>query len=113
MEIGTMNIDNLIESMTEDEALKLYSTLAGRFGWKGTFFTREDAESEWQNQAYDDETGLTSDRRLPDDVWERIQDTYHWRRGLSEMLTQHGWDIVHNAVWEVVSEDERDEEDSE
>ena len=110
MEIGTMNIDNLIESMTEDEAIKLYFTLSNRFGWAGTFFTREDAEGEWQNQTDDD---LSTMSALPDDVWERIQNTWYWRKGISEILTEHGWDIVHNAVWEVTTEDERNKEDSE
>ena len=93
------------ENATEDEAIQAYFAMSQRFGWQGTFFTREDAETVWQNSFPDPETGLIRTDGMPDDVWEAIRNCWYWRKGLSDILTERGWEIVNEAVDEVVGAD--------
>lgn len=94
------------DSVTEDEAMALYHTLASRFGWSGTFFTREDAQEAWRNQQFDLDTGLTADAELPDDVWDAITSSWYWRKGLTDILTERGWQIIGEAVSEATEDNE-------
>lgn len=99
--MSTINYDiamSCVPHLTEDEALDVYHVLRRRFGWAGTFFTRADAEQEWQNQQYDDTTGQTPTTALSDEVWTAIQSTWAWRKGLTDSLTEHGWTLVSDAV---------------
>lgn len=98
-------IQESIPSLTEDEALNVLLRLERQFGWTGTTFTRGDAETEWQNQQYDPETGLTPDTPMPDDAWERVQQSWYWRKGLPEILTERGWELLGDAVAEALNED--------
>lgn len=93
-----------IGSLTEDEAMGIYHAMASQFGWAGTFFTRADAETEWQNQQYDDETGMTPDTPLPEALWEAIQSQWEWYKGLSDVLTERGWELVSSAVQEAMAD---------
>jgi hypothetical protein len=88
------------DTISEDEAMTAYHTLAHRFGWAGTFFTRDDAQTEWRNQQFDIETGLEADADLPDDVWDAVTSSWHWRKGLTDTLTERGWEIVSEAVYD-------------
>lgn len=83
------------EIVTEDEAIMAYHQLARRFGWNGTFFTRSDAESSWNEYHEQDEP-------LTDEVWGSIENSWEWSRGLSDLLTERGWEIVHEAVGQFV-----------
>lgn len=93
----TINTD-FIKDLTENEALYLIVAIENQFGWAGTTFTREDAEREWQNQQYDPETGLTPDTPMPDEAWELVQQQWEWRKGLGEILSERGWELVTAAV---------------
>lgn len=84
------------DNMTEGEAIALYFDLANQFGWKGTFFTREDAESSWTE--YHGQT-----EPFTDDAWNAVLLSWYWRKGLEETLTERGWDLVHEAVSEAVT----------
>lgn len=92
-----------IESLTEQDAMRIYHSMARQFGWAGTFFTREDAEVEWQQQTRTDENGdEPNEAPLPDEVWETITNTWEWRRGLNDILTERGWELVGLAVSEAI-----------
>jgi hypothetical protein len=90
--MNTITIDT--ETITEDEAIRLYYVLESRFGWKGTFFTRGDAESAW-TEYYNQTSEFT------DEMWTQVQDSYYWRRALGDNLTEHGWELVNSAVGEL------------
>lgn len=90
-------IKESIGSLTEDEGLNIIIAIEQQFGFAGTTFTREDAEREWRMQQ-----DATGDTPLPDEVWERVQDTWEWRKGLSEILTERGWGLVADAVTEAL-----------
>lgn len=91
MEINT-------DTITEDEAIRLYFTLASQFGWQGSFFTREDAENSWK--AYHNQT-----EPFTDELWQAVCTSWYWRKGLSDGLTERGWDMVHEAVAGVLNDE--------
>lgn len=89
-------------SLTEDEALDIFHKMRTTFGWSGTFFTRADAELEWRAQ-----TTLTYEldgEPLPDEMWETIATTWAWRKGLIDVLTDRGWDLVYDAVHDAIGD---------
>lgn len=83
------------DKLTEDEAILLYHLLARQFGWEGAFFTREDAESSWLERH-----GQTMP--LTDEQWQKVCESWYWRKGLNELMTERGWELVHDAVQEVI-----------
>lgn len=89
-----------IDSITEEEAIKAFYDFSKKFGWAGTFFTREDASSTWE--IFQDE--LAPIGSMPDDVWDKVTSTYYWRKSIPERLTEWGWDIVREAVEEAIGE---------
>lgn len=88
-----MNID--IETITEDEAVRLAITLERKFGWRGTFFTREDADSSWTEYHEQPES-------LTDEQWSKVQQSWYWRKGLSDQLCEIGLSIVNDAVYDAL-----------
>lgn len=91
----TYDIDNI----TEDEAIALYHSLSNRFGWRGTFFTREDAENSWTE--YHEQT-----EPFTDETWNKVTSTWYWNKGLGDIMTERGWDVVHEAVSEAIDQQE-------
>lgn len=91
------NIIDNIETLTEEDAVETINALMRHFGFSGTYFTRSDADSIWVHN--DNDTAQEGDA-MDDATWERVQETRYWRRTLPEMLTEHGWDIVAEAVAE-------------
>lgn len=89
-----------IDSLSSDEAINIIIAIEQRFGFVGTTFTRADAEMEWRNQT--DSTGATE---MPDKVWEAVQQSWAWRKGIAEITTERGWDLVYEAVREAINED--------
>jgi hypothetical protein len=85
---------------TEEEAVSLYHRMSNAFGWAGSIFTRADVE---------DIAG-----KVTEEQWEAVQQTYAWRKGVPERLTETGWDQVHMAVDEAgipLLEEEEDDSD--
>lgn len=89
------------ESLTEAEAIYLILQLQERHGFAGTFFTRQDAEQEWQHLMLDTRQEIEDEINvgpMPDVVWDNIQQSWEWGKGLTERLTEIGWDMVVAAV---------------
>ena len=96
-------IKESLPSLTEHEALTVFCDLQAQFGWSGTVFTRVDAEQEWQNTSY----GYGgSDEKMPDTVWDAVQESWYWRKGLPENMCERGWTYVTQAVLEALEGDE-------
>lgn len=71
----------------ESEAIQLFHYLRDRFGWAGTFMTRNDAES-------------VLGRDMTDDEWIKVQDTYAWSH-MGAIWTENGaWNDVEAALRE-------------
>lgn len=74
----------------------LYS-LEKQYGIVVTFVTRGDIEDAWRQDHFAD------DKEAPpftDEMWDKFQDTWAWRKGLSEVM----WD----GVWETIQDGLRD-----
>lgn len=99
-DIAYDTIKECIASLTSDEAIDILIAIEQQFGFTGTTFTRADAEMEWRSQT--DSTGATE---MPDDTWERIRLTWAWRKGINEITTERGWELVYEAVREALNED--------
>lgn len=97
-----MNIDNI----TEAEALQIFHNLTKKFGWAGTIFTRGDAEQAWNTERFDGPYDESAVEPMPEDVWDAFLCSWAWRKGLSEQLTELGWEIVADAARDVVEQTE-------
>lgn len=82
-----MNINELVEQVTEAEALELHYQFARKFGWAGTLYVREDASSAW----HDDDLALT------DEQWEAVKASKSWSR-FEEYLSEESYDLVRDAI---------------
>ena len=87
-----MNINELVEQVTEAEALELHYQFARKFGWAGLLYVREDATDIWHNENDDDD-----DPSLTDAEWEAVKPTKEWLR-LGEYLSADAYDLVREAV---------------
>jgi len=54
-------------------------------GYSGTRFGRGDVES-------------AVGRKLTREEWDKVQNTYEWRKGLPDRLTELGWSIIEDAI---------------
>ena len=82
------------QEVTEDQAFTILHQLRLRFGWVGTMFTREDAGAH-----------LGPEEELTDEMWHDLQMTWEWRKGLQEIITERGFEIISTAVDQVVATD--------
>lgn len=82
-----MNINELVEQVTEAEALELHYQFARKFGWAGTLYVREDASNAW----HDDDLALT------DTQWEAVKASKSWSR-FEEYLSEESYDLVRDAI---------------
>ena len=77
-----------------------------QYGIVITAITRDDVTDAWINEF------LADDKEAPpftDELWNKFQDTYEWRKGFAEVM----WDAVHqlmvSAMYDFVSEQELSE----
>ncbi len=102
-----MNFD--AETVTEREAHQIFFTFARRFGWTGAYFTRADAEQEWENQVevWNDSIDADSDDEkpiittLPDEAWEEIINNVWWKQ-MPARFGEDGNALVEYAVREAL-----------
>ena len=73
-----------LDGMTESEGFSALWALEHRFGWFGMVMCRGDVESLLEAEDID----------LTDEMWDEVRDTYEWRKGLSEALVPHAFDIL-------------------
>lgn len=85
-----------IDNLTEDDAMTVVTRIFSTFGFAGTYFTRGDAETAWQNWC--EANGEDSTGEMPDEVWNEITLSSVWRKWLPDTLVERGWDLVHDAV---------------
>jgi len=90
-----------------DDLIKHLYRLEKHYGIVVTAITRGDVEEAWKNEF------LAGDKEAPtftDELWDKFQDTYEWRKGFAEVM----WDAVHQlmvgAMYDFVLEQETSEE---
>lgn len=90
-----------------DDLVKHLYLLEKQYGIVITVVTRGDVEEAWKNEF------VAEDKEAPtftDELWDKFQDTYEWRKGFAEVM----WDAVHQlmvgAMYDFVLEQETSEE---
>ena len=84
------------EQMTELIA-HLYS-MEKQYGIVVTVVTRGDVADAWR------EDYLADDKDAPpftDEMWDKFQDTWAWRKGLSEAMWDGVWDTINDGLREI------------
>lgn len=100
-------VNGFVTSLSESQAIDTINAIMDRFGFAGTFFTRADAEVEWQAQTRTDENGDEMNTNpMPEEVWDSIQNEWFWNDGLKDSLTESGWEIIYSAVRHAIEEAE-------
>ena len=82
-----------LDNYTEQQALELMWSLARRFGWKGTMFTRQDVR-----QTVIDHCG---ERPTLDNYVEAIMSSRMWVKTLEDALVREGYECLYDAIREV------------
>jgi len=113
MFIGTMQIDNLMEAVTEDEASTIFSHFCKKFGWQGVVWNNYDIDTQAHAMLVndfefdDDLHGWLTDEaaeRIPFKTMVRIRDLVrnspHWE-ALSS--ASDGYDSLEWAVQEAIN----------
>jgi hypothetical protein len=91
MNIGTMNIDNLMESITEEEAMRMVYAMSQKFEWVMWFQTKEDVMSALQT---------TKPTPISDEQIESVMSTRMWRKVMQEALADTAWECMQDAIYE-------------
>jgi hypothetical protein len=89
-----MNINELAEQVTEEQALDLHYQFARKFGWASVVYIREDASNVWHTNLVGDDD---DDLALTDAEWEAVKTTKEWSR-FEEYLSEDAYDLVREAV---------------
>jgi hypothetical protein len=84
-----MNIDKIVDEITEYEAMRMVMSFSHRFGWTDAIFSRADVSNEW----HDDELSLT------DDEWEYVRTSRGWVN-MCDRMVQDGCDYLGELVWQ-------------
>lgn len=84
-----MNVDKIVDEITEGEAMRMLMLFSSRFGWTDAVFAREDVSNEW----HDNELSLT------DDEWEFVRTSRAWVN-MSDRMVQDGFEYLREAVWQ-------------
>jgi hypothetical protein len=108
MNIGTMNIDNLLLSITQEEAFQLYHELCKKFGWAGTFMTIQDIRE--TAERYRDCCDLPPLSELDE---ERLVDgvlaSREWRKDIAQIMSTEADSLLWLAISEWHDENSKEE----
>lgn len=69
--------------------------LERQYGIVITAVTRGDVEDAWQNSHFSD--GKESPV-FTNEMWDKFQDTWAWRKGLSQVMWDGVWDCLNNGI---------------
>ena len=102
-------VRNPLLGMTESEAMSLLWEMERTFGWTGTMFTEGDLESIWAAELDDRvelaEHGEPAAMAKPfDEVRELFTRSWVWRKGLEEILTERGNEMIVDLAVDVYRE---------
>lgn len=92
MNIGTMDISNLVDSMTENEAFELVFNLSRKFGWSiAGILTHEDIRYLWE---------ASTDSEPTQEQVELVAQHYAYKK-LNECVSQDINDCLCDAIFDV------------
>lgn len=88
---------------TQDDGFALFHELIAKFGWSGTVFCLDDLREHITNCREADDLPELSDDEL--DEWVNdLTTSYEWRKGLTDHLTEAGWELIGMAYAELEAE---------
>lgn len=85
-------------NMGEWEDMDQFSRWRTQYGWAGTVFVRDDARHVLGEMLND------ADAELPDWLWERLKQTWCWRKGIVEAMTEVSWQVIEMGIEEALQE---------
>ena len=94
MNIGTMNIDNLMDTITEDEATNLIHILSKKFDWAMCYYTKEDVVRALQDKQKD------YDNLPTDEQVDKVMATRIWKKIMEEAMCHTGWECMLDAIYD-------------
>ena len=69
-----------------------------QYGIVITVVTRGDVEDAWENDHLADDLDAPP---FTDELWDKFQETWEWRKGLSEVMWDGVWETIQNGLREV------------
>lgn len=100
MDNEMQSADPNMDSLDEEDALRVFTEMRYKFGWAGTVFTRNDVESMLENNEYN----VTEDgepiiqRSFTDEQWTDFTNNKDWYRYVPEWMAEQGWEIIDNVL---------------
>lgn len=64
----------------------------------GTMFVAGDVQSIWETE-WEEELGIPLE-----DVWDELKETWEWRKGIQDLLAEHGFEIISMMCSQYVGE---------
>lgn len=69
-----------------------------QYGIVITVVTRGDVEDAWRQDHFADDLDAPP---FTDELWDKFQETWEWRKGLSEVMWDGVWETIRNGLREV------------
>jgi hypothetical protein len=85
-----MKIDNI----TEEQAEKLVSEWAYKFGWNVCVITEDDIKVAWKDD---------TQRDITDEELEAVKTSFYWRK-MDDYMIQDAMSALIDAIWEIQNE---------
>ena len=94
----------IVDSLTDEmEAFTLLNRLRQRFQWSGTMFCPEDIQAHILSCHEADELPEPTEAEL-DEMVQTLIDSWEYRKGLKDRLTEEGWELIGMAYEEMMYE---------
>lgn len=90
-------MQEIVDRLTEEQALLLLNLLESRFGWATILFNRADAESRFASL-----TNADDERPLTDDQWDAVRSSPEWEYLFGTTVFEVAWDNLDRALTETL-----------
>ena len=88
-------------------AMTVFHLMQSRFEWTGTCFTKEDVFDAWDGRRTEGD-GQPESSEIADALWEKVVNSYDWRKGVVETMCGYGWEVIEQMLTDI----ENDESDA-
>jgi hypothetical protein len=89
-----------MDSLDEEDAMRVFTEMRYKFGWARTVFTRGDVEGILENNEYNvtEDGEPIIDRSFTDEQWNDFRSNKDWYRYVPEWMTEQGWEMIDNVL---------------
>jgi flavin-dependent dehydrogenase len=99
IEYKTVEANGTTHVLSEDMAMNLYFAIAREFRWAVTLFTPRDVRDTINLRRENDEKEPLEGIELEEAV-NTITDSRDWDRWLPDYMTEQGWEVIHQSIFE-------------